>query len=151
MRTLIELQKFKIKTEDFSSLISEEISITNKNKFNPISSIVIEDTNLLSIGHNNLAKHTDNNHNVEKSHPVNLKRQTALIKKGSQRPNIIVAPNFQLNNPIKSSIPCQNLLLYNTKPHVLCRANVNAELYGLSNHNTGIQATNHSDDDSGHW
>ena len=99
MRTLIELQKFKIKTEDFSSLISEEISITNKNKFNPISSIVIEDTNLLSIGHNNLAKHTDNNHNVEKSHPVNLKRQTALIKKGSERPRVTAAPNFELNHP----------------------------------------------------
>ena len=96
-------------------------------------------------------QYIDTNHNVEKTHPVNLKRQTALIKKGSQRPKIIVAPNFQLNNPIKSSISCQNLLLYQTKPQVPTRANVNAELYGLTNHNTESQATNHSDDDSGHW
>jgi hypothetical protein len=62
-----------------------------------------------------------------------------------------VAPNFQLSNSIKSSISCQNLLLYQNNPHVLSRANVNAKLYGLTNHNTDSQATNHSDDDSGHW
>ena len=63
MRTLIELQKFKIKTEDFSSLLSEEIPKTNN--FYPIPMIMIEDTNLLSTGHNNLAKQKDTNHNVE--------------------------------------------------------------------------------------
>jgi hypothetical protein len=88
---------------------------------------------------------------VEKTHPVNLKRQTALIKKGSERPKVIVTPNFQLNNPIRSSISCQNLSLYQTKPHVPSRANFNAELYGLTNHSTDSQATNHSDDDSEHW
>ena len=151
MRTLIELQKFKIKTEDFSSLLSEEISNTSQNNFYPIPLIVIEDTNLLSTGHDNIAKQTDTNINMEKTHPVNLKRQTALIKKGSERPKITVAPNFQLNNPMKGSISCHNLFFSQTKPQVPSRANVNAKLYGLTNHNTESQATNHSDDDSGHW
>ena len=151
MRTLIELQKFKIKTGDFSSLLSGEISNTSPNNLYPIPMIVIEDTNLLSTGHNNLSKPTDTNINMEKTHPVNLKRQTVLIKKGSERPKITVAPNFQLNNPIKGSISCHNLFFSQTKPQVPSRANVNEELYGLTNHNTESRTTNHSDDDSGHW
>ena len=114
-----------MRTKDFSSLISEEISKTIPS---------------------NLAKR-----NVEKINPVSLKRQTVIIKEGSERPKITVAPNFQLNNPIKGSISCHNLFFSQTKPQVPSRANVNAELYGLTNHNTESRTTNHSDDDSGHW
>ena len=162
MKTLIELQKCKIKMEDFSTPIIVDQFEPSPNPYKPVPTIIIEDTNLLHTTNNNLVKHKDTDHKDAKGHPVNLKRQTALIKKGSERPKFTtITHHFQSSKPIRSSISCQNLSYYQTKPKIPSRANVNAKLYNTANHKKEPQPTKpseysnlqtlHSDDDSGHW
>ena len=145
MKNLIELQKLRIKTEDFSTLVSEDQQNPGQPTFLAIPTIVIEDTNLLACpSHTSLLRNTEPGKKEERGHQVNLKRQQVLTKKSSERPRITTANH----NHLKSSLSCQNLSFILEKPQVPSRTNVNVKLYGPIYDNTELLygPTNHNTD-----
>ena len=108
MRNLIDLQKLKIKTEDFSTNFAEEQHNPGPPGIKAVPTIVVEDTNLLGTSHTNFLKPIGTKNKEEKIHNVNLKRQAVVFKKGSERPRIATASH----SPLRNSISCQNLTTF---------------------------------------
>ena len=147
MRNLIDLQKLKIKTEDFSTLITEEQRCPGPPGFKTIPTILIEDTNLLSTNNLNFPANIEARNREVKVHPVNLKRQAVVFKKGSERPRIATISHTQL----KSSVSCQNLTIIPKRTQTSNKFKSEKNLPSLANQSTEPLDIQPLSDDSGNW
>ena len=162
MRNLIDLQKLKIKTEDFSTLMTEDQFCPGPPGFKTVPTILIEDTNLLGINNLSFQGNIETRNREVKVHPVNLKRQAVVFKKGSERPRIATVSH----NPLRSSISCQNLTLISKRTQASSKFKSEKNLPSLTNQSreslvNHTELTNQgteppdiqplSSDDSGNW
>ena len=143
MKTLIELQKFQLKTGGCKVFNYESNSRLNEAK-KPVPTIIVEDTDKLIVEPNYL----DDVHTPA----VSLRRQSKFMK-GAERPKLFVPKKLSSKRNVQPSVSCQNLStdsyknLSNSscdnlgKPPVPSRQSVNQKLY----------CDNTSDQDSGFW